>query len=263
MCFVELQRRRVRREDVLGKRSEIDPYGNLDPDRIVFTVERLGLRIGERFPDAGLWKVCQRLEVIARQARWRAQRIARPIYALRVLNGFLMGLIVASLALSVSAIDLAGTRLGLGELVQVLEAGINNVVFIGVALFFMVSLEGRIKRGRALKAMHELRSIAHIIDMHQLTKDPDRILRIGPRTKSSPELNMTPFELGRYLDYATEMLSLVGKIAALYVERFDDPQAVAAVNEIETLTTGLSRKIWQKLMALYEAAPEAKEPTAA
>ena len=29
--------------------------------------------------------------------------------------------------------------------------------------------------GRALKAIHELRSIAHIIDMHQLTKDPERI----------------------------------------------------------------------------------------
>ena len=44
------------------------------------------------------------------------------------------------------------------------------------------------------------------------------------------------------------MLSLIGKVAALYVQDFDDEVAVAAVNEIENLTTGLSRKIWQKIM---------------
>ena len=43
------------------------------------------------------------------------------------------------------------------------------------------------------------------------------------------------------------MLSLVGKLAALYVEKFDDGVALAAVDSIEDLTTGLSRKIWQKI----------------
>jgi len=53
-----------------------------------------------------------------------------------------------------------------------------------------------------------------------------------------------------YLDYCSEMLSLIGKLAALYVQKFDDPVALAAVNEVEDLTTGLSRKIWQKIMIL-------------
>ena len=47
------------------------------------------------------------------------------------------------------------------------------------------------------------------------------------------------------------MLSLTGKIAALYVQDFEDGVVLAAVNEVEDLTTGLSRKIWQKLMILY------------
>lgn len=64
---------------------------------------------------------------------------------------------------------------------------------------------------------------------------------------------MTRFELNRYLDYCSEMLALTGKVAALYVQRFEDPQAVAAVNDIETLTSGLSRKIWQKIMMLNAA----------
>ena len=61
---------------------------------------------------------------------------------------------------------------------------------------------------------------------------------------------MTAFELGRYLDYCSEMLALMGKVAALYVQDFPDPVAVAAVDDIEDLTNGLARKIWQKLMVL-------------
>jgi hypothetical protein len=46
------------------------------------------------------------------------------------------------------------------------------------------------------------------------------------------------------------MLALVSKIAALYVQSFPDSQALAAVDEIESLTTGLSQKIWQKMVIL-------------
>lgn len=34
-------------------------------------------------------------------------------------------------------------------------------------------------------------------------------------------------------------------------QELDDAVALAAVNEVESLTTGLSRKIWQKLMILH------------
>ena len=50
------------------------------------------------------------------------------------------------------------------------------------------------------------------------------------------------------------MLSVTSKIAALFVERFDDPVTLAAVNEIESLTAGLSRKIWQKISMLLNTA---------
>jgi hypothetical protein len=88
--------------------------------------------------------------------------------------------------------------------------------------------------------------------MHQLTKDPERMLRRYLQTDHSPAEAMSPLQLSRYLDYCTEMLSLIGKIAALYVQRFDDSMAVAAVSEVEQLTTGLSRKIWQKIVLLSQ-----------
>ena len=89
--------------------------------------------------------------------------------------------------------------------------------------------------------------------MHQLTKDPDRILHPREDTADSPRRTLTAFQLTRYLDYCSEMLSIVGKIAALYVQHFDDPVALASVNEVEDLTTGLSQKIWQKVMILDAA----------
>lgn len=72
---------------------------------------------------------------------------------------------------------------------------------------------------------------------------------------------MSSFELNRYLGYATEMLSLTGKLAAMLVERFNDGVVTAAAGELESLTTGLSRKIWQKIMIL-NAIEDAKSPGA-
>jgi hypothetical protein len=104
-----------------------------------------------------------------------------------------------------------------------------------------------------LSALHELRSLAHIIDMHQLTKDPHRLSDFpdgGSDTPSSPARTLTRFELGRYLDYCSEMLALLGKIAALYAQTTTDAVALGAVDEIEDLTSGLSHKIWQKIVIL-------------
>jgi hypothetical protein len=53
------------------------------------------------------------------------------------------------------------------------------------------------------------------------------------------------------------MLALISKIAFLYIAQFDDPEANQSVNELETLTTGLSRKIWQKIAILHNRKPDA------
>src|SRR5437879_3481045 len=128
--------------------------------------------------------------------------------------------------------------------VQALEASISSVVFIGAAILFFVSWENRIKRRRAMKAVHELRALAHIVDMHQLTKDPESYFAPAPAPANS-ETNittrrMTPFELNRYLDYCSEALAIISKIAALYVQNFQDPEVLDAVDDVEDLTAGFS-----------------------
>src|SRR5262249_56159010 len=95
-----------------------------------------------------------------------------------------------------------------------------------------------------------VRTSAHVIDMHQLTKDPSVILSREDRTPVSPNRSMTRYQLTRYLDYCSEMQSLTGKLAALYAQNLPDTVVIDAVNDIEELTTNFSRKIGQKISIL-------------
>ena len=233
----------------------------LDPEQIIQTVDLLAHRVKERFPEAGLNQVCVELLEIARQARQRSIAISQPMYGVRVVSATVIALIIAAFLFVMQTIRIPDSPVQAGEFVQILDAAFNALVLIGATILFLVTLETRVKRARALKAIHELRSLAHIIDMHQLTKDPERTVWRGRDTRSSPRRTMTRFELNRYLDYCGEMLSLSGKIAALYVENFSDSQAVAAVNDLENLTSGLARKVWQKIMILQKVSGPELPPT--
>ena len=226
----------------------------LEPQQIVRTVQRLRGRINERFPGSGLGKLADTLVQVATSTVPRLRWVAEPHRPLRFGVALLIVVILAMLAgLIITVLDQSSVTSRINDLpavVQLLESIMNDVFLIGAAIFFLVTVEGRIKRRRALSALRELRALAHIVDMHQLTKDPDRFTQEGADTQSSPVRSMSRFELGRYLDYCSEMLSLISKIAALYIQNFDDPVVLAAVDEVETLTTGLSRKIWQKIMIL-------------
>lgn len=227
----------------------------LKPQKIVDTIHRLQKRIGQRFPDSGLFRVCGQLHDISENMKKRAQWIGQPVQWLRILGWIICAtIVIGTILLVVSVYYSTNIKTGVEELTM-LEAGINCFVAIGASIFFFLTLETRYKRQRALKAIHELRTIAHIIDMHQLTKDPHRIQtnRIYAPTDLSPKMEMTHFQLRRYLDYCSEMLSLTGKIGAVYVQAFDDGVALASASELEALTTGLSSKIWQKIFVLDSA----------
>ena len=208
-------------------------------------------RVDERFPQSGLAGLCRELERIARQTSERAASIARPILSLRLGVALLLAVIAAGLAGTALSVRVPKERIEVFQFIQVLESGINDLVLVGAGVFFLVTLETRIKRRRALAAIRELRAIAHIIDMHQLTKDPEVFLGESHPTEASPaRANLTPHQLERYLDYCSEMLAVSSKVAALYVQYFQDETVLRAVDEVENLVSGLSRKIWQKITIL-------------
>lgn len=229
---------------------------DLHDQAIVETLSALDRRISERFPDSGLSKLCTELLDVSKRSAVRAHAIGQSVWWIRIC-GYLLASLVIALVVAVvwfitHSVRFKDEAMGWADLIGAFEAGASGLIVLGATIYFLISLEIRIKRRRALSAVHELRSIAHVVDMHQLTKDPERMLRRYQQTDHSPVAAMSPFELNRYLDYCSEMLSLIGKIAALYVQRFDDSIAVAAVSEVEQLTTGLSRKIWQKIILLSQ-----------
>lgn len=223
----------------------------LDPARVITTIEQLSQRIEERFPDANLIQACNELLRLSREASVRVVWIGRPMIALRIATGVAITLIAALLIVLLSQVRGSAQSWDVIEFVGLSNAAMNNVVLVAAVFFFLMTVETRVKRKRALLAIHELRSLAHIIDMHQLTKDPDRLVFNGESTKSSPANDMDAFEMSRYLDYCSEMLSLIGKIASFYSLHWDDEIAIRAVNEIERLTAGLSQKIFQKIMIIH------------
>jgi len=227
------------------------PFRGLDPEKLIATADTLHHRIAERFPDSGLSRLALELHETSRRTAAIARRLAAPIRWLRALVVLCSGLAVA--AFVGSLLFLQGTPklfASVAEFFQGLDAFISELVFVGVALVFLFTVENRIKRSRALKSLYLLRSLAHIIDMHQLTKHPERGAGGVRDTPSSPQRVLTPFELTRYLDYCSEMLALLSKLAALHTQHFDDPVTLEAVNDVENLTQGLARTIWQKIMIL-------------
>ena len=225
-------------------------YRSLDPARIVETAEALALRVGERFPGAGLARVAAELAETARQARERCVAIGRPHRGLRVGVALLVGVGLGAFAVLVLNLEVTPEMWRVENFFSELNDLLGSAVFLGAAIAFLLTLEGRRKRARALDAIAELRALAHVIDMHQLTKDPDTVLGRAPPTAHSPKRSMDAIGLGRYYDYCSEMLSVVAKMGALYVEALPDPDAIDAANDLEGLCTGLSRKIWQKAALL-------------
>ena len=88
--------------------------------------------------------------------------------------------------------------------------------------------------------------------MHQLTKDPAVAVENFKPTAHSPVRITNRQDLARYLDYCSEMLSITGKLAALFAQSVNDEVVIGAVNDIEELGSNLSRKIWQKITMIEQ-----------
>lgn len=226
-------------------------YNQLRLENIVETAQKLQLRITERFPGSGLSQVAGELVRIARETGPVLTQMRRPHRLVQIAV-----VLAAVLLIGIPVVLVVGRGLpaleidGLGGLIQVIESAIQDIVFISIALYFLLTLETRLDRRVSIRELQRLRNIVHIIDMHQLTKDPEHLISAGMTTPSSPERRLNHFEMSRYLDYCSEMLSLSSKVAAVHVQSVNDPVVLNAVNDIENLAANLSNKIWQKIVII-------------
>ena len=218
---------------------------------IAKTIGNLHRRIEARFPGSGLSRVAAELIQLAELNATVMHQLVRPYWWLRGLIALAVaGVVAIAFWASIQLVPFVRSGVGgIADALQSVEAATNEIILLSLAVLFLISLETRVKRRVALRMLHRLRSIAHVVDMHQLTKDPDWV-QSTPTTDASPERTLTRAQLGRYLDYCSELLALVSKLAAVLAQHQQDPVVLGAVNEVEVLTSSLSRKIWQKITIL-------------
>ncbi len=228
------------------------PYRTLDPKLIIETAERLEQRVADRFPDSGLRKIGHELVSLASDIREAAAELEKPIWWLRILVGlvFIGGASMFLFVGTILPLDRFTDSSDVVDSVQGIEASLNTIILAGLGLLTLVRAEMTIKRHRVFRQLHGLRSLIHVIDMHQLTKDPSALSSNFTPTPHSPVRITNIGDMLRYLDYCSEMLSITGKLAALFAQSVNDEVVIEAVNDVETLGSNLSRKIWQKITML-------------
>lgn len=226
-------------------------FRSLESNEIIETIYEVGQRIAQRFPKSDLAAVCDELLVIAKETEAKSEYVNAPNYPLRAIIVALIAALGIVLFFVVRAVQLRPGDVELFGLFQGLEAGTNLIIFISVAIFFLFSLESRMARSRSLSDLNEIRSIVHVIDMHQLSKDPSALLG------SDAAHGMSRADLTRYLGYCSNLLSLAAKLAALYAQKLPDAIVIDAASDIQNLASGFSLKLWQKIAILesYEDSP--------
>ena len=234
-----------------------ESFRRLEPDKLTVTIERLNQRIAASFPERGLSRVSADLVKMARAASVRVERLQRPNWFLRVLPFLLTALVILLVWIVVTGLTFfdgivsAPLKKDLSDILEAFRqlfkhAAIPATVLLPGPLLlsiyaFVWTLERRWNQSRILRYLHEVRSIIHVIDMHQLTKDP----HIGASDGASEALAGDRLVL--YLDYCSELLSLSAKVAALYAESSRDPLVISTVSDLGQITANLSNKVWQKI----------------
>jgi hypothetical protein len=234
--------------------SELRP--RLESEYVADTVGRLEARIRARFPDRRLGNVAAELgaavpEIHAGFEHSKHRRSQVRLFS-RIASGVIVLIALGALGLALRDAFTRGTENSF-DWVPLVESLINDVIFAAIAVFFLWAMPERLERRALLDLLHRLRSLAHVVDMHQLDKDPEQARAAYAPTAMSPERRiMNAEDLHHYFDYCSELVSLIAKTAALCAERTSDAVVLHTVSEIETLAAQMSQKIWQKISLLPE-----------
>ncbi len=228
---------------------------HLSADRVRATVVALQERVSARFPRHHLAAVAGQLtgmvDQVSQHTRDKHLRVARATVAARTVAAVALLLAVGVLTLALSAV-LAQRPGDVTTWIPLVESVINTAVFIAIAFLFLWAFPERRERKGLLALLHQLRSLAHVLDMHHIGLGPEQT---APDVSGAPQGDpapgeLTPTQLYAYLGYCTELFSLIATCGALCAERSSDSTVLQTVSDVETLTTELSGTVYRKMELL-------------
>ncbi len=117
-------------------------------EEIQKTIERLHLRMRDRFPESNLANVCRGLHEISQEAHQTVQWIAKPNHLLRVATYALIGIAALVFVQSLAQWHISADGINLADFVQMIDSALDSLVLLGAGILFLVTLENRRKRNR-------------------------------------------------------------------------------------------------------------------
>ena len=227
---------------------------SLQAEKIEKAIDDLEQGIKEILPGRKIVDVCQDLKEVIYEAKKKSLRNKTQSFTR---NKFVKLFFIAALILLATSfitlglsylLNFLGSNIGLEEGLQLTDTAITLLLPSIAYIFYRLKDNIKTYRSEVLQDLHKLRMLSHIIDVKQLNKTPEWLDWKEQQSNYGRKLDRP--EKAFYLEFCSQMQSLIGKIAVLYIRDVNDPALITAVNEIETLTTGLSRKTWQKLMLM-------------
>ena len=221
-------------------------YQSLKHEAVRDSTRALQHRIRSRFPDRGLWEVCGELAALVDEVGSEGGISRRRIRFARFMSRLLVALIVVfvTLTIALAAADIWADPEAISpiDFLPLLETVINNAVFAGLAVFFLIAVPERMERARVMRLLHRLRSLAHVIDMHQLTKVPERLERVRQRGAETIDIDEVD-DLAAEVRDRTSGRGADSVIDAVGMEAHGNPVAEKVIQSVGLLPDAAARKL--------------------
>ena len=150
-------------------------YRHLDSQKIVSTAQALRNRIQERFPGSGLGKLSEELLRVSNEAVERTSWIQKPHLPLRAGMLLLVAAMIAIFLSMLANLDLPHLQ-DWANFIQVLEAALSAVFFIGAAILFLFNIRELLRHdfdfafGGVIRKLHPVRGrrqAGNVLFLHQ------------------------------------------------------------------------------------------------
>lgn len=238
----------------LRVRSRPGPRHRLDLARIAETAKNLAEVIRARLPDSNLADLSDELVLLVDATNQQLRRASRPIIAIRAAS---CAAVSAGILGLWYIVDHLHTRWGFATITdffQATDAAFNLMILIAGALWYLITLESRLKRKEILIHIGELREFAHVIDLTQLYHTPD-LYAIRSDSSRTPQIIDD-----MYLLFCTQLLSVLGNLAPLYTRNAADDSILRAASEVEMLTNAIISKHFSKAETVRRINPRPGPP---
>ncbi len=220
----------------------------LDPARIFETAENLARDISEKLPGSSLAGLAVELTHIAHATVERTQQARRPIYAIRLLSFLAISTSLLGLWYLLDHIHARWEFGTIAEVFDATDAGFNLLVLLAGALWFLITIENRIKRKKALEFIEELREFIHVIDVTQLFYTPLVYNPDPTAARTSVTFDYT------YFLFCTQILAVISNLAPLYTRGAAGDSILRAASDVEMLANAITVKLLSKAESVRLAA---------